>query len=204
MKIKKLGALLMLALSTLTFAACSSDDDNDGNQAKTYKYGVFVSDFEGTSEQMDKVNSAFESAFGATKGQTVYELTGTQNECDRKVKELAIKAGSQFSSEEDFHANIEVCNMNTDSTIYKQNIDAGANGVTSKGSIIVATNKSSVVFKNVRGKKLKLASTLSEKTVYDGEISGEELEVKINRSADGRYFVATVEKNSPFSVVLDK
>ncbi len=202
MKMKKFKALLMLALAVVSFSACSSDDNNDGNQTGTYKYGVFVSEFNGSSEQMKELTDEFDTTFGGTE--STYTLNGTLTECNKKATELAIKAASKFADQEGFEAKIEVCNMNTEETLCSKNITAGNNGVVEKGAYWVATDKKSISLKNLSGKKVKVVSTLSTNTVYDGTVESDDKDIDVNRSTNGIFYKVTVQDAKAFSVILDK
>ena len=200
MKLKNFKALLMLALAVISFAACSNDDDNE--QTRTYKYGVFVSEFNGSSDQMKELTDEFDTTFGGTE--STYTLNGTLTECNKKATELAIKAASKFADQEDFKATIEVCNMNTEETVCEKKIEAGNNGVVAKGAYWVATDKSSITLKNLSGQNVKVVSTLSTKTVYDGTVDSDDKDIDVNRSTNGIFYKVTVQNAKSFSVKLDK
>ncbi len=193
----------MLAAAAFTFGACSSDDNNEGQKTNTYQYSVFVSDFEGTSDQMDEINNAFDEQLGKSVD-GLYSLSGTQEECNRKVTELSYKAGSKFADQEDFKATIEVCNISTDSTIYKKTIDAGNNGVTQAGSIWITSDKSNIILTNLEGKKAKLVSVANRKVVFDNTVDSNKEKINVNRGANGRFFVVTIESKDKYQVILQK
>lgn len=203
MNLKKLwGLLAILAVAVLTLTACSSSDDDDKDQTGTFQYVISYSMFEGNYKSMQKVTDAFLQAFGVSS--TPITLTGTRSECDRKAKEYAIKAQAALANEGSFGATIEFSNATTDELIYTFTITKGDNGVTQKDGFWYITDYSSITFKNLSGKRLKIASYKSGKSVYDGTIASDSETIQFDRAKDGRCFIVTMEGGESFNFILDK
>lgn len=202
MKMKNLwGLLMILAMAIFTFTACSSSDD-DNEQTGTYQYAITYSSFEGSYTNMKTVTNAFLQAFGVSS--TPITLTGTRSECNRKAKEYAIKAQATLANEGSFGATIEFTNATTDEEIYTFTIKKDNNGVTQKDGFWYITEYSSITFKNLGGKRLKIASYKSGKSVYDGTIASNSETIQFDRAKDGRCFIVTMEGGESFNFILDK
>ena len=202
MKLKKLWWLLaILVVAVFTLTACSSSDD-DNEQTGTFQYVISYSMFEGNYQNMQTVSNAFMQAFGVSS--TPITLTGTRSECDRKAKEYAIKAQTALANEGSFGATVEFSNATTDEVILTFTIKKDNNGVTQKDDFWYITKYSSITFKNLVGKRLKIVSYKSGKIVYDSTIASDSETIQFDRDKDGRYFTVVMEGAKDFNFYLEK
>lgn len=202
MKLKKLwGLLAILVVAVFTLTACSSSDD-DNEQTGTFQYVISYSMFEGNYQNMQTVSNAFMQAFGVSS--TPITLTGTRSECNRKAKEYAIKAQTALANEGAFGATVEFSNATTDEVILTFTIKKDNNGVTQKDDFWYITKYSSITFKNLVGKRLKIVSYKSGKIVYDGTIASDSETIQFDRDKDGRYFTVVMEGAKDFNFYLEK
>lgn len=202
MKLKKLwGLLAILVVAVFTLTACSSSDD-DNEQTGTFQYVISYSMFEGNYQNMQTVSNAFMQAFGVSS--TPITLTGTRSECDRKAKEYAIKAQTALANEGSFGATVEFSNATTDEVILTFTIKKDNNGVTQKDDFWYITKYSSITFKNLVGKRLKIVSYKSGKIVYDSTIASDSETIQFDRDKDGRYFTVVMEGAKDFNFYLEK
>lgn len=203
MKLKNLwGLLAILAVVVLSFTACSSSDDDNNEQIGTFQYLVTYSSFDGSYTNMQTVTNAFLQAFGVSSSPIT--LTGTRSECNRKAKEYAIKAQAALANEGSFGATVEFTNATTDEEIYTFTIKKDDNGVTQKNGFWYITEYSSITFKNLAGKRLKIASYKSGKAVYDSTIASNSETIQFDRAKDGRCYTVVMEGGENFNFILDK
>ena len=204
MKLKKLlGLMMILAMAVLTFTACSSSDDDDKDQTGTFQYEVTYSMFNGGYTGMTTVSNAFMQAFGVSS--LPISLTGTRSECDRKAKEYAIKAQAALANEGSFGATVEFTNLTTGDVIHSFTIVKDDNGKPVQGNgYWWFTSETSITFKNLAGKRLKIASYRTGKLVFDGTIESDSQTINFNRETDGISFHVTVENGDMFKFRLDK
>ncbi len=196
---KKFKLFLMLVLAVLTFAACSSDDDD--TQTGTFEYQISYSKFNGSLSDMKLVDNAFTKAFGVST--ETFTLTGTQKECDRKAKEYAVKASTEFSDKNSFEATVVFTNVNTGATVYTFDIQKNVNSAVDKEDLCTTTS-SSVTFTKLAGKKIKIVSASKMAVIYDGKIDTDPQTFPIDTAKYGTFISITVEGGTIFRVILGR
>lgn len=201
MNIKKFFGLLMIcAVAIFAFTACSSDDDDE--KTGTFEYAIGYPSFAGDIvSDMQKINNAFNQAFGVT-GNT-FTLTGTQSECNRKAKEYAMKAQAALANEGSFGATVKFVNVTTGELIHSFTIEMDDNSLTpghSRKRIAYEFRDWSITFKGIKGCRVKIEymnhSNTNLKLGFDGVISSNEESINLKSMVSpyhisDMYFVVT-------------
>ena len=180
MKLKNLwGLLAVLAVATFAFAACSDDDDDD--KTGTYEYQV-ISSFDGDIESINKVNDAFQQAFGAESAP--FTLTGTKSECNRKAKEYAMKAQAALANDGSFAAEVKLINVTTDELIHSFDIQKDENALPRPGAtantLHYVLDGSGIYVFGIQGNRVRIERHDRKWVAFDGVIEANTQKIKLN------------------------
>ena len=180
MKKKNLwGLLTVLFVAVFAFAACSDDDNDD--KTGTYEYRV-INSFDGDIESINKVNDAFQQAFGAESAP--FTLTGTKSECNRKAKEYAMKAQAALANDGSFTASIKLVNITTDELIHSFDIKQDEN-IKPKTRLHYELCKPGIILYFIKGNHVKISkipetSYEEEWIAYDDVVKEDRQFIKLN------------------------
>lgn len=127
--------LMAIAILTLTFTGCSDDDDSVTKVTYTYEFSDIQPSNSDFLEEMSKIENTFKSALGITGSPFI--KTGTEEECDRQVREACQKAFDSLKDEAwqgDYV--FKVMNVGTNKEVYTATFDAdNANGMDTKAYV---------------------------------------------------------------------
>ena len=114
--ISTLVTMLAVVIFSITFTACSDDDEPVTEVTYTYGFSSMSASHPDFLSEMNKIENAFKTALGITG--KPFTKKGTVEECDKDVYEACKKAFNSLK-DETWQGNYEfkVTNVNTDKVV---------------------------------------------------------------------------------------